>query len=393
MDMMKQQIIDEIQSISSELLALSHDIHEHPELGFEEYHAIAAIRAELVKHGFEITDNYCDLPTSIKATINGNGEGPHVAFLAEYDALPGVGHGCGHNIIATCAVGAAIGLSKVMSQYCGKVSLIATPGEENGAGKAIMVDRGGFADVDYALMIHPTAGPSLIGRSGRAAAIIGVEFFGKNAHSSRPERGINALSSVISLFNTIDLVRPTLDINDNINGIITDGGKAGNIIPGYASCKFAIRADTMKELEHIAAVITNAVEAADKIHGTTSKIDTSAFYAERYPNLTMGTKFKENMEALGEEMEYAKPGAYGSSDIGNVSIKIPAIHEYLTIAPANVNGHSKELAECAASERGDIVCIKGAQGLAMTGLDILASAELRAEINAEHDKAIPDFYK
>jgi len=393
MDMMKQQIIDEIQSISSELLALSHDIHEHPELGFEEYHAIAAIRAELAKHGFEITDNYCDLPTSIKATICGKGEGPHVAFLAEYDALPGVDHGCGHNVIATCAVGAAIGLAKVMSNYCGKVSLIATPGEENGAGKAIMIDRGGFDDVDYALMIHPTAGPSLIGRGGRAASIIGVEFFGKNAHSSRPERGINALSSVISLFNTIDLVRPTLDINDNINGIITDGGKAGNIIPGYASCKFAIRADTMKELEHMAAVITNAVEAADKIHGTTSKMDISAFYAERYPNMTMGTKFMENMALLGEEMEVAKPGVYGSSDIGNVSIKIPAIHEYLSIAPATVNGHSKEMAACAASERADVVCIKGAQGLAMTGLDILASAELRAEINAEHDKAIPDFYK
>ena len=393
MDMMKQQIIDEIQSISSELLELSHDIHEHPELGFEEYHAIAAIRAELEKHGFEITDNFCGLPTSIKATINGKGKGPHIAFLAEYDALPGVGHGCGHNVIATCAVGAAIGLSKVMSNFCGKVSMIATPGEENGAGKAIMCDNGGFDDVDFALMIHPLSGKSLVGRGGRAATIIDVEFFGKNAHSSRPERGINALSSVISLFNTIDLVRPTLDINDNINGIITDGGKAGNIIPGYAACKFAVRADTMKELKHLSAVIKNAVEAADKIHGTTSNVKICPYYAERYPNITMGTKFMENMALLGEEMEYAKPGVYGSSDIGNVSIKLPTIHDYLWIAPADVNAHSKEMAEYAASERADTVCIKGAQGLAMTGLDILASAELRAEINAEHDKAIPDFYK
>lgn len=393
MDNLKQQIIDEIEAIRPELLEMSHDIHEHPELGFEEYHSIAAIRAELEKHGFEITDHYCGLETALKATIQGKADGPHVAFLAEYDALPGVGHGCGHNVIATCAVGAAIGLSKVIGSFCGKVSLIATPGEESGGGKAVMVDKGGFDDVDFALMIHPSSGKSLIGRGGRAAVTIEVEFHGKNAHSSRPERGINALSSVISLFNTIDLIRPTLDMYDNINGIITDGGLASNIIPGHAACKFAVRANTMKELEHLTEVLRSAVSAADQINGTTSEMRVAPFYAERYPNLTMGGKFKENMALLGEEMEYAKPGAYGSSDVGNVSIKLPAIHEYLWIAPAEVNAHSKELAECAISERADTVCIKGAQGLAMTGLDILSSQELRDAINAEHDKAVPDFYK
>lgn len=393
MDAIKQAIIDQLAAISPELLEMSHDIHEHPELGMEEYHAIAAIRAELEKHGFEITDRYCGLDTALKATVTGKGEGPHIAFLAEFDALPGIGHGCGHNVIATCAVGAAIGLSKVMDRFCGRVSLIATPGEESGGGKAIMVDRGGFDDVDFALMIHPTSGASLIGRGGRAAVTIEAEFHGKDAHSSRPERGVNALSSVISLFNTIDLVRPTLDIHDNINGIITDGGLASNIIPGHAACKFAVRADTMKELEHLAGIIENAAAAADRINGTTSQVRVYPYYAERYPNLTMGEKFKENMALLGEEMEMAKPGMYGSSDVGNVSIKLPAIHEYLSIAPAGVGAHTKEMAACAMTPRADEVCIKGAQGLAMTGADILSSQALRDAIKAEHDRAVPDFYK
>ena len=393
MQEIKNQIIDALEALRPELLEMSHDIHDHPELGFEEYHAISLIRAQLEKHHFAITDNFCGMETALKATFVGKGDGPHIAFLAEYDALPGVGHGCGHNVIATCAVGAAIGLSKVMDNFCGKVSLIATPAEESGGGKAIMVDKGGFDDVDFAMMIHPSTGRSLIGRGGRAAVIIGVEFEGKNAHSSRPERGINALSAVIHLFNTIDLVRPTLDMYDNINGVITHGGLASNIIPGFASCKFAVRANTMKELEHLSQIIQDAAASAEKITGAKAKVDVGPFYAERYPNLTMGEKFKENMALLGEEMELAKPGAYGSSDVGNVSIKLPAIHEYLSIGPSTVNAHSKELAACAISERADTVCIKGAQGLAMTGVDILSSQELRDAIKAEHEKSVPDFYK
>lgn len=344
MNIVKQQIIEQIEIIRSELLELSRDIHVQP----EEYHAIAAIRAVLDKHGFEITDTYCGMELALKATVHGKGDGPHIVILADFDTVSRISHDGDHNVGAICAVGAAIGLSKLMADYCGRVSLIAAPAKKEGADNiAAMIEKGGFDDVDFALMPHPYSGKFLIGCAGRACSTIDVEFFGKNAHSSRPEHGINALSSVISLFNSIDLIRPTLDMYDNINGIITDGGLAGNIIPGHAACKFAIRANTMQELEHLTEVICDAVDAANKIHGTTSEMRVGPFYAERYPELTMREKCRENIE------------------YGNDSIQFPVIHEHLWI--------TSELKEDGVAECADTVYTKGALGLAVTAMDILSN--------------------
>lgn len=396
MDNKKQKIVETVEAAREDLLKLSKNIHENPELGFEEFKAVDFISETLEKHGFTVEKGYGGLPTSFRADAKGNGDGPTVAFLAEYDALNGIGHGCGHNLIATCAVGAFLGLSSLLDSLPGRICIIGTPAEEGGAGKVKLLANGAFDDVDYALMMHPSGGGSnLVGRGGRAACTVKVNFKGKGAHSSAPQNGINALSAVISVFNQIDMARPTFDPQDNINGIISDGGTASNIIPAFASCAFCLRADTMKRIEDLIQLIKTCVANAERLTGAKGEITWDDISAERYPSRPICQAFKDNMHELGIEMTWPDPKKqYGSSDIGNVSIKIPAIHDYLSITDdASIQAHTVEYAEPAASPEAQEVCLKGAKGLAMTGYDILSNPEFQKEIREFHDKQIPEFYK
>lgn len=396
MNQKKAKITETIDGMRGELLALSHQIHAHPEIGFEEHQATGFICTFLREHGFEVETPYCGLETSFRAVKKGKGPGPRVAFLAEYDALRGVGHGCGHNIIATCAVGAFSGLASLMENYDGEISIIGTPAEEGGAGKVILLERGGFDEADYALMMHPSGGGSnLVGRGGRAATTIHVSFHGKAAHSSAPSNGINALSAAIHVFNQIDLMRPTFQIQDNINGVILEGGTAANVIPELCRCEFSLRAETMLRIEHLISLVKSCIEHAESLTGAIAEVTVEPIYAERYPNKPMCEAFKNNMELLGTPMQWPTPGKlYGSSDIGNVSIKIPAIHDYLSITDdKTIQSHSKAYAEAAATPQADEICIKGAKGLAMTALDILESSDFRDQINAYHEAQVPKEYK
>lgn len=392
----KKQIIEAVDQAREDLLALSKNIHDNPELGFEEFKALEFISNTLEKHGFSVRKGYGGLPTSFRADKKGKGKGPAVAFLAEYDALKGVGHGCGHNLIATCSVGAFLGLASVMDELCGSICIIGTPAEEGGAGKVKLLRNGAFDDVDFALMMHPSSGGSnVVGRGGRAACTVKVNFKGKGAHSSAPQKGVNALSAVIHVFNQIDLLRPTLDPQDNINGIISNGGSAANVIPAAASCEFCVRADTMKRIEELIHIIKKCVENAENLTGAVGEISWDDISAERYPNKPICQAFKDNMHQLGIEMTWPDPGKqYGSSDIGNVSIKIPAIHDYLSITDdKDLQTHTAEYAEAAGTPEAQEVCLKGAKGLAMTGYDILSDEEFQKKILEYHDKQIPDFYK
>ena len=396
MNQQKAKISETIDSMRDDLLILSHQIHDHPEIGFQEHQAVEFISAFLKEHGFEVETPYCGLDTSFKAVKKGKGPGPRVAFLAEYDALRGVGHGCGHNIIATCAVGAFAGLAALMDEYDGEISIIGTPAEEGGAGKVVLLEHGGFDDTDYALMMHPSGGGSnLVGRGGRAATTIHVSFHGKAAHSSAPSNGINALSAAIHVFNQIDLTRPTFQIQDNINGVILEGGTAANVIPELCRCEFSLRAETMLRIEFLISLVKSCIERAESLTGARAEVVVEPIYAERYPNKPMCEAFKNNMEALGIPMTWPTPGKlYGSSDVGNVSIKLPAIHDYLSITDdKTIQSHSKAYAEAAATPQADEICIKGAKGLAMTALDILASSDFRNQINAYHEAQVPKEYK
>lgn len=393
----KQIIISEkVNSIREDLIELSHNIHNNPETSFNEYKTVGIIIEFLKNYGFDVHEKYCGMDTSFKAVKKGKTNGPKVSFLAEYDALRGIGHGCGHNIIATCAVGAFIGLSEVVKDYAGEISIIGTPAEEGGAGKVLLLDKGGFDNTEYALMIHPSGGGNnLVGRGGRAASSVYVTFKGKAAHSAVPSNGINALSAAISVFNQIDMARPTFQVQDNINGIILEGGVASNIIPELSVCEFSIRAETMLRIKELIIFVKECIARAESLTGATAEVGTEPIYAERYPNMPMCEAFKNNMAELGVEMFYPNPTAlYGSSDIGNVSIKIPAIHDYLSITDdKSIQSHSAEYTAAAAMPQADEVCIKGAKGLAMTGLDILESEEFRNVINEFHLRQVPEEYR
>lgn len=394
----KAEISAYVDSLRDRLIRLSHDIHDNPEIGFQEYKATGFLSEVLEEQGFQVEQGFCHIPTSFRAVKKGKEGGPVVAFLAEYDALRGVGHGCGHNVIATCAAGAFLGLASQMEDLAGEIRIIGTPAEEGGAGKAVLLERGGFEGVEYALMMHPTGGGegrNYINRGGRASGSITVSFHGKSAHSSVPFKGINALTAVISVFNQIDALRPLFQAQDNVNGVILEGGIAGNVIPEFAKCEFCIRAETMKRLEELMDMIRGCVRRAEEMTGARAETEEEPIYAERYPCRPLCEAFRDNMARLGISMCYPDPKElFGSSDIGNVSIRIPAIHDYLSITDdASIQSHSREYARIAGEPAADEICIKGAKGLAMTGLDILTDEELRLASLDYHRKTVPDFYR
>lgn len=393
MDANKTAVINNVDKNREILIELSHYIHDNPEIGLKEYKAVDAIEKILNTNGIIMTKNIAGLETAFQATVTSCKPGPHIALLAEYDALEGIGHGCGHNIIATCATGAFLAIASEIRNLVGRVSLIGTPAEETVGSKCILVNEGIFNDVDYALMIHPTAGKNLINRSARATTGLRIHYIGKSAHSALPQNGINALSATIALFNSIDCLRPTFLPSDNVNGVILDGGKAANVVPAESTSLFSIRTKTVIEMNELTDKICRAAEAAAMIVGARVEIIQGNVLYERYTNLPMSEAFKRNMETLGEEMNYAdNTKFYGSSDIGNVSIHLPIIHDYLNISAKPVNEHSVDFANDAITPRADEICIKGAKGLAMTVVDILENISLQKEITEYQKSIVPKAY-
>lgn len=386
-------IINRIDEIEDELIALGKTLHENPELGFQEFEAVRNITTLLKKHGFKVIMGKGRLKTAFKAEYHGRAKGPTVAFLAEYDALPEIGHGCGHNLIATMAVGAAIGLKEVAEHIDGRIVVLGTPAEEGGGGKVLMLEEGYFDDIDYALMMHPCVN-NMICRGGLANRSINIEYFGKSVHSAYPEGGVNALQATIQTFNMIDHFRGLFPLKSNINGIIREGGKAPNIIPDYSSCEFSLRANTVKDLKVVEGYIDHIVETMEKLIGVKSNVEKSIIYAERYPNRHIDEKLKENIALFGVEMEYPDPDMkYGSSDIGNVSLKVPAIHSYIKIADKGTNSHSMDFTKAANSPRAYEMALKATKAMALTGYDILIDEDLRRGIQEEFDKTVPKYDK
>ncbi|MCG8572339.1 MAG: M20 family metallopeptidase [Spirochaetes bacterium] len=388
MDQSKLSIQQNIDTIQEKLLVLSHNIHSHPEIAFQEFKAVQWMTELLAEHNFQIEKNLGGIETAFKAVLPGKKTGPTVAFIAEYDALRNIGHGCGHNLIATAAVGAAISLSKEMKNLAGQLVLLGTPAEEWGGGKIRLLDKGVFDDIDFALMFHP-ASYNMIGRGGLAAGGLIVEFQGKSAHSAAPEEGINALQAVINTFNGIDSIRSEFREQMKVSGIITEGGSASNIIPDRAKAEFLLRARTIAHLNELLVKIKKVIQSSEITTGAKASIEEDFKYAERYPNLEMAEQFKKNMENLGEKMGYPDPHEIlGSSDIGNVSLKLPIIHAYMKICNQSVKGHSKEFSLAAVSPRADEVVIKTAKALAMTGYDIFTNEILRKRIYQEFKEKV-----
>ena len=377
-DPLKPKLGDAVEGLADELERLSHRIHDHPELCFNEEKAHAWLTEFLESHGARV-ERGVGLPTAFRATIPGAGPGPTVAILCEYDALPGVGHACGHNVIAAAGAGAGAALVRGLGRlpFSGQIQVIGTPAEEGGAGKVKLLEAGVFRDVDAALMIHGRCG-TRVWRPSLGIVKVKVEFFGRATHaSSWPWRGVNALNAVIQLFVAMDAMRQQLRPDARVHGIIVNGGAQPNIIPEYTSAEFYLRSLDKGYCFEVLRRFQACAEGAATATGCTTKVSPDPIVHEPLkPNATMAGLFARNL-ALIEAPEDPDDGeaGYGSTDFGNLSQVIPAIHPYIRISPDGVPGHSREFAEWARSPlaRGGIVA--GAKALAMTALDLLASPD------------------
>jgi amidohydrolase len=378
----KATVREAIDKLQPKLIDLSEKIHRNPEIKFEEYKASQWLSETAEEAGFRVEKPIGGLETAFRASYSGSREGPTVAFLAEYDALPKLGHACGHNLIGTASLGAALGLRAVMNKLPGSVQLIGTPGEEGGGGKVILVEAGVFDDVDVAMMFHPS-GKTILWKHALARRKLFIEFFGKSAHAaSFPEKGINALDATIQTFQNINALRQHIKDSARIHGIITHGGEAPNIVPDYSACLFYVRAMDDGYCDELLEKVKNCARGASIATGAKVEMEVQGAYKSLRTNIPLAQTFKANLEALGWNFDNVDPTKeIGSTDMADVSHVTAAIHPYLSIGPKDLVGHSIEFAEAAASEKGQQAMIAAAKALATTAVDVLLRPSLFTEIN------------
>ena len=378
-----RSITQRIDEVADTLLSTSHAIHAQPELAFKEFFACETLTQVLEEHDINAEKAVYSLETSFEATLNASEETATAAILAEYDALPGIGHACGHNIIATSALGATLGLQAVADQLPGKIRLIGTPAEEKGGGKELMARNGAFDGVDAAMMIHP-AGTNLASMPCICVAEVEVIYHGKSSHASAmPHKGINALDGLLLAYQAISNLRQHIRSTERIHGIITEGGAAPNIVPDHAVGQFYVRAADERELAQLKPRVQACFEAGAKGSGSEVEVNwANVDYLDLNTNWPLADKFQEHAESLGREFipyEQALGFGAGSTDMGNVSHRIPSIHPMLAVAPPNVVIHNPEFTKWAASEKGDAAVLDGAKALALTVADYLTSSDLQKE--------------
>jgi len=380
---LKSRVAGAVDRLADELEALAHRIHDTPELAFKEEQAHAWLTEFLGRHGAKVERSIGGLPTAFRATIEGSGPGPTIAIMAEYDALPGIGHACGHNVIATAGTGAgaalAVGLGTL--PFPGRVVVIGTPAEEGGAGKVKLMEAGVFRDVDAAMMIHGRCG-TMVWRPSLGIVKVTAEFHGKATHaSSWPWRGVNALNAVIQLFVSLDQMRQQLRPDARVHGVIVKGGEQPNIIPEYTRADFYLRALSRDYCAELLRRFRGCAEGAAAATGCRVEVSVDPIVHDPLkPNPTMAGLFERNLAFIDFPVDADDGEAgYGSTDCGNVSQALPTIHPYIRISPDGVPGHSREFAEWARSPLARAGLVAGAKALALTALDLLASPEaLRA---------------
>jgi amidohydrolase len=381
---LKQRAIATIDGLRDDLMHISTTLHANPEIAFQEFQAAALLCQTLEAHGFIVERGVGGLETAFRAEARGTGDGPTIAILAEYDALLNLGHACGHNIIAASALGAGIAVRTVLDQLPGRVLVIGTPAEEGGGGKLILLEQGVFADVDAAMMVHP-ASYTMTTRPSLASNRLTIEFTGKASHAAAaPEDGINALEAVLLTFTNVNALRLHLKPDARVHGIITHGGTAANIIPDYAAAEFSVRAAQQSYAQEVLQRVVQCAEAGGMATGAQLKYTTKPGYAEIVPNPTLARLFTENWRAIGVEVHDPRPNErMGSTDMGNVSQALPALHPYIAIAPDGTGGHTVEFHAAAISPAGHAGLLNAAKALAMTTLDLLSSPELMQAVKQE----------
>ena len=373
---MKARIYNEGQLIKERLAEISDYIYNNPELGNEEYKAVEALTKFLKEHNFKIESPIADMDTAFKATFDSGKPGMTIGYLCEYDALPKIGHGCGHNMIGVMSAGAGVALSKVLHEIGGKVIVYGTPAEETNGGKVILAEAGVFDELDAAMIVHPDGETRA---SGSSSALYPIRFIykGKTAHAaSCPEKGINALNSVIQLFNGIDALRQHVTPDIKMHGIITKGGVAANIVPDEAIADFYFRASTKERVTEVIEKVKKIAEGAALMTGATLEMERYELpYDDLNTNETLSEIFNSNLRELGiTDIKEAKATG-GSSDIGNVSYVAPTIHPYIGITDCPMVGHSVEMANATTTSKAHDRLLIAALAMAYTGHDVIVRNE------------------
>lgn len=389
---LKDRVCSWVDARAGDLLEVSHQIHAKPELAFNEHAACDLLVGTLRKAGLEVDTPAGGLDTAFSTTF-GRDSGACVALLAEYDALPEIGHACGHNLIATAALGAGLALASLEADLPGRVRVMGTPAEEGGGGKEIMLRAGAFEGVDCALMIHP-AGFNLGAMPCICKTDVEVTYRGRAAHAAAsPERGINALDALVMAYQAIAQLRQHIRPDERIHGIITNGGQAPNIVPEVAAGTFYVRSPYQKGLERLRKRVEACFEAGAQATGAELELTWSDVdYLDLRSNAPLEDAFQANAESLGREFvptDQLPPMMAGSTDMGNVSHQFPSIHPMLAAAPINISIHNRAFADYAGGEMGDLAALDGAKSLAMTALDFLHDPELRERTRNvfEHSEA------
>jgi amidohydrolase len=389
MDAIKERIGSAIDALAPQLFEISRFLKDNPETAYEEFKACAHLSRVLAENGFSVQQGVGRVDTAFLAQPDGRPlTRPTVALLAEYDALPRIGHGCGHNLIAAASLGAAIALQPLMadSESHGCAIVVGTPAEEGGSGKVRLAEAGVFEQVDAAMMFHPgqsnIPGKDMLGRTK-----FKMEFFGRSAHASgTPDRGINALDAMVNAYTAVNSLRQHLRPDGRIHGIITHGGDAPNIIPDYAAGLFYVRAASRVYRDELFDRVRKCAEGAALAIGATAEIEKNPSRLDPMKrNAALEEAVRANMEILGIPVD-PDDGRRGSSDIGNLSHVLPCIHPVLAIVDSSVPGHSAAFCEATTSEHGRAALINAAKLLAMTACDFLTCADLQ-------ERALSDFSK
>ncbi|MDW4312832.1 M20 family metallopeptidase [Staphylococcus saprophyticus] len=383
----KQIVLDYIENEKYKYLEMSHQIHQRPELGNEEIFASRTLTETLTQHGFEVETNIAGHATGFIASYDSGQTGPTIGYLAEYDALPGLGHACGHNIIGTASTFAGIALKQVIDKVGGKVIVLGCPAEEggeNGSAKATYVKEGIIDDLDIALMVHP-GNETYRTINTLAVDVLDVKFFGKSAHASEnADEAKNALDAMISYFNGVAQLRQHIKSSQRVHGVILDGGQAANIIPDFTHARFYTRATSRHELDILTERVGQIAKGAALQTGCDYEFGSIQNGVNEFiKSSKLDDLFAKYATEMGEAVIDDDFG-YGSTDTGNVSHVVPTIHPHIKIGSRNLVGHTHRFREAAASTHGDQALIRGAKILSLMGLELLTNQALFDEIIEQH---------
>ena len=387
-----------IESSKQELFDLSRDVHAHPELNYEEHYSSDALAGFLERSGLAVERGVGGIDTAFRATIPGGaGDGPTIAVLAEYDALPEIGHGCGHNLIAMAALGAALGLKATAQDLPGRVVVIGTPAEEGGGGKIRLLEAGAFDGVDATLSSHPFSNRTIIPAASPkgeswSLAMVGYRYMyhGRAAHAAAyPEQGINALNAVIHLFTGIDAMRQHLRDDVRMHGVITDGGTAPNVVPQFAAANFMLRSRDGRYLrDEVVGKVLSVAEGAASMTGARLEVEEFyPFYENVQPNLTLAQSVGANLQALGMRLDDpipGRPGSGASTDFGNVSQAMPGFELRYAVSETPVPSHTIDMRETAVTDLALSNALLVAKALSLTASDLLRDASLVEAAKSEY---------